>query len=78
MTWYAVSAVLVFRFKEGDQNIWPVWFNLKRRKGRCRIAVEGVLWPIGPQESPLRPQLFLLRSAVNPIGRRLGTGGFMS
>ncbi|HEX5206692.1 MAG TPA: DUF4288 domain-containing protein [Steroidobacteraceae bacterium] len=25
MTWYAVSAVLVFRFKEGDQNIWPIW-----------------------------------------------------
>ena len=25
-----------------------------------------------------RPQLFLLRSAVNPIGRRFGCGGFVS
>jgi len=28
MTWYAVSAVVVFRLKEGPQNIWPIWENV--------------------------------------------------
>jgi hypothetical protein len=28
MTWYAVSTILVFRFKEGQQDVWPVWENV--------------------------------------------------
>jgi hypothetical protein len=28
MTWYAVSAILAFRFKEGEQDVWPVWENV--------------------------------------------------
>jgi hypothetical protein len=28
MTWYAVSAVLLFRFKEGSQDVWPIWENV--------------------------------------------------
>ena len=42
MTWYAVSAVLVFRFKEGDQNIWHVW--------------EDVYLVSAPQKRPRRRQ----------------------
>lgn len=28
MTWYGVSVVLAFRFKEGPQETWPVWENV--------------------------------------------------
>jgi len=28
MTWYGVSAVIAFRFKDGPQDVWPVWENV--------------------------------------------------
>lgn len=28
MTWYGVSVVLLFRFKEGPQDAWPLWENV--------------------------------------------------
>jgi hypothetical protein len=28
MSWYVASAILVFRFKEGKQDVWPVWENV--------------------------------------------------
>jgi hypothetical protein len=28
MPWYAASAVVLFRFKEGEQDVFPVWENV--------------------------------------------------
>jgi hypothetical protein len=41
MTWYAVSTILVFRFKEGQQDVWPVWENVYLVSAESPVAAEA-------------------------------------